>query len=141
MSSCLDAQAKIMISSRTLATSWSRPLGSTWTGRRSKTPTQGRIPQPWLSVSSVAQKAETRELLNSRQQSENKSQRKLLLRDGINSGILLLDQFRGWEIVWLVIVIVLPGHHRFFGNLPEVIIKKRQSRIVNIIQIIRMLLY
>ena len=50
-----------------------------------------------------------------------------------NSDLLLLDRFRGWKILRLISVIVLSSHHRVLGNLIEIVIEKRESRVVDVV--------
>lgn len=89
------------------------------------------IPQTQRRVEE--RQGESREPAAGRTQSD--STESWLLRDGINSSLLLLYQirFRGCEIVWLVAVVVLPGHLRIFGNLREIVIEKRESRVIHVV--------
>lgn len=46
---------------------------------------------------------------------------------------LVFHCFRLWNSVGIVAVVVFSRHHRVFGNLVEVVIKKRESRVINIV--------
>jgi len=50
---------------------------------------------------------------------------------GIN--LLLLHQFRTWNVVFLVAIVVLPRQLRIFGNLIKIIIEKRKSRVIDVV--------
>ena len=74
-----------------------------------------------------------REPRNSRLQSARQSQRKLLLRDDTNSSFLLLDRVWHRKVVCFVSVVVFSGQHSVFGNLTHVVIKERESRVIDVV--------
>jgi len=80
-------------------------------------------------------RAARREQLNSRLLNVTELPKKLLLPAGENSN-LLLGLFRVWKIIRLVGTVVLSSHLRILCNLREIVIEKRESRIIDIVQVI-----